>query len=85
MLTRRALFKFLGRGSLGIAAVPLLAKYASAVVFNDGKLPYWKLIHDGESLSLAEIVKSTLRSRSGKLAENVVMHNALFDRLKERL
>ena len=36
------------------------------------------------SPNLSEIVTTTLRNRSGKLADNVTRNNALFNRLRER-
>lgn len=36
------------------------------------------------SPNLSEIVTTTLRNRSGKLADNVTRNNALLNRLKER-
>lgn len=36
------------------------------------------------SINIGEIVSTTLRNRSGELADNVTNHNALFKRLNER-
>jgi len=36
------------------------------------------------SINLGEIVATTLRNRSGELADNILNHNALFNRLKQR-
>ena len=77
MLTRRGLFKRLGRSALGLAAMPLLAKLGVGQI--DGSI----LVGTG-SPTLAEIVSTTLRARSGQLADNLMRNNALFQRLEDK-
>lgn len=76
MLTRRALFKRFGQSALGLAVVPVLASFINAPVL----AKYRYVARSGPTL--AEIVTTTLRNRSGKLAENVMSNNALFQRMR---
>ena len=79
MLTRRGLFKRLGRSALGLAAVPLVGQLGVGQV--GGEI----LIGTGTgSLTLSEIVSTTLRARSGQLADNVMRSNALLQRLEDK-